>query len=212
MPPKPHENKVKSVCVFCGSSVGRDPAHAKAARELGALIGSHGWGLVFGGGDIGLMGQVAAAAYEEGAAVHGVMPVFLRHLEPPLRRGELLDITPDLQLRKTRMIGLADAFIVLPGGLGTLDEFFEVVSSAQLGALAKPIIAVNTKGYFDPLRALIDHVVREGFARENVKSLCKYVATPQAAIAAITPPVARAGAAASPRPRSAKAPPRRSRT
>jgi len=211
MPQKPYANKDKSVCVFCGSSPGRDPAYAQAARRLGTLIGQSGMGLVFGGGDIGLMGQVAETAYAAGARVHGVMPEFLRHLEPPLKHGETLEITPDLQQRKKRMLALADAFIILPGGLGTLDEFFEVVTSVQLGALAKPIVVVNTKGYFDSLRKLMDHIVREGFARTSIKSHFKYVATPEAAIAAITRPVARARAAASPRPRSAKVPPKRSR-
>jgi uncharacterized protein (TIGR00730 family) len=210
---KPHANKDKnSVCVFCGSSPGRDPAYAKAARRLGAAIGAQGWGLVFGGGDIGLMGEVAEAAYAAGARVHGVMPEFLRHLEPPLKKGEQLEITPDLQARKGRMLAEAGAFIILPGGLGTLDEFFEVVTSAQLGVLAKPIVVVNTKGYFEPLRALMAHVVREGFARRSVLSLCTFVATPEAAMKAITRPVARGGRAASPRRRSAKVRPKRNRT
>jgi uncharacterized protein (TIGR00730 family) len=211
MPQRPHKDKVKRVCVFCGSSVGRDPAYAQAARALGALIGAHGLKLVFGGGNIGLMGEVAREAYHHGAKVLGVMPAFLRYLEPPLQKGEALEFTPDLQARKNRMLALADAFIILPGGLGTLDEFFEVVTSKQLGVFAKPIVVLNTKGYFDPLRALLDHVVREGFARRTIGSHCRYAATPQAAIAAIIRPAARAGRTASPRRRSAKGPPTRSR-
>ncbi len=210
MAQKPQTNKVKYVCVFCGSSVGRDPAHAKAARALGRLIGESGWGLVFGGGDIGLMGEVAEAAYGGGAPVHGIMPAFLRHLEPPLKRGERLTFTADLQKRKGLMLK-AHAFIILPGGLGTLDEFFEVVTSAQLGALDKPIVVLNTKNYFAPLRALMRHIVREGFARAETAKLCTFVATPKAAMAAITRPVARGGRRASLRRQSKRVRPRRSR-
>ncbi len=192
MAQSPHMNKEKrrGVCVFCGSSMGADPAYAQAARRLGALIGESGRALVFGGGDIGLMGEVAREAYARGAAVHGVLPAFLRHLEPPLKKGEELEITPDLQQRKTRMIALADAFIVLPGGLGTLDEFFEVLTSAQLGALAKPIVVLNTNGYFDLLRALLAHAIEMGFARADSTALCRFVATPEEAMAAINSPVA----------------------
>lgn len=203
MAQSPHgiKEKRRSVCVFCGSSIGADPAYGEAARELGRLIGESGMGLVFGGGDIGLMGEVAREAHAKGAAVHGVLPAFLRHLEPPLKKGEELEITPDLQQRKTRMIALADAFIVLPGGLGTLDEFFEVLTSAQLGALAKPIVVLNTNGFFNSLRALLTHVIDAGFARASAASLCTFVATPEEAIAAISPPAAASVKTASPPPR-----------
>jgi len=158
-----------------------------------------------------LMGRVARAAHAQGAKVTGIMPEFLSHLEPPLKKGEALEFTDDLQTRKGRMLALADAFIILPGGLGTLDEFFEVVTSAQLGVLAKPIIAINTKGYFDPLRALIDHVVENGFAKPAIKSHCLFAATPQEAMKAITRPPRRGTHEAIPRRRSTPAPPRRKR-
>jgi uncharacterized protein (TIGR00730 family) len=179
------EKRQRSVCVFCGSSPGRDPAYAEAARELGALLAANGFSLVFGGGNIGLMGEVARAVRAGGAPVIGVLPAFLRHLEPPLKSAEELIITPDLQQRKARMLALADAFIILPGGLGTLDEYFEVLTSAQLHALGKPIILMNTSGYFDPLKALLDHVVREGFANKNLFDLQRIAASPQEAIAAL---------------------------
>ena len=183
----PHMNKEKRrVCVFCGSSAGADPAYALAARRLGTLIGERGMGLVFGGGDIGLMGEVARAAHAAGAGIEGVLPEFLRHLEPPLKDGETLEITPDLQTRKTRMLAMADAFVILPGGLGTLDEFFEVLTSAQLGALKKPIVVLNTNGFFDLLRDLIAQIIRAGFARADAASLCRFVATPEEAIAAVS--------------------------
>ena len=158
---------------------------ASGAGRLGTLIGEGGMDLVFGGGDVGLMGEVARAAHATGAGVHGVMPEFLRYLEPPLKEGETLEFTPDLQQRKERMLSLADAFVILPGGLGTLDEFFEVLTSAQLGALKKPIVVLNTNGYFDSLRELIAHVIRSGFARGDAASLCHFVTTPDEALAAI---------------------------
>jgi uncharacterized protein (TIGR00730 family) len=181
-PPGDKEKRQRSVCVFCGSSSGRDPRHAEAARELGILLAANGFSLVFGGGNIGLMGEVARAVRAGGAPVIGVLPAFLKHLEPPLKSAEELIITPDLQQRKARMLALADAFVVLPGGLGTLDEYFEVLTSAQLHTLGKPIVVVNTAGYFDPLKALLDHVVGEGFANANLFELQHIVADPEEAV------------------------------
>ncbi len=181
-PPSDKEKRRRAVCVFCGSSPGRDPRHAEAAQELGTLLAANGFSLVFGGGNIGLMGEVARAVRAGGASVIGVLPKFLEHLEPPLRSAEELIVTPDLQQRKQRMLALADAFVILPGGLGTLDEYFEVLTSAQLHALGKPVILVNVAGYFDPLKALLDHVVREGFANASVFDLQHIVASPHEAL------------------------------
>ena len=171
-----------TLCVFCGSSPGDDPSYAEAARELGKLIGGGGHRLVFGGGGIGLMGEVARAARDEGAEVIGILPAFLRHLEPPLKSAEELIITPDLQLRKSRMIAMADAFLLLPGGLGTMDEYFEVVTSAQLHVHRKPVVVINVNGYFAPLRDLVDHIVSHGFARPDVAALHTFVDTPEDAM------------------------------
>jgi uncharacterized protein (TIGR00730 family) len=179
------EKRRRAVCVFCGSSPGRDPRYAEAARQLGTLLAANGFSLVFGGGNIGLMGEVARAVRAGGAPVIGVLPKFLEHLEPPLRSAEELIVTPDLQQRKQRMLALADAFVILPGGLGTLDEYFEVLTSAQLHALGKPVILVNVAGYFDPLKALLDHVVSEGFANANLFELQHIVAGPEEAIATL---------------------------
>jgi uncharacterized protein (TIGR00730 family) len=184
-PPGGKEKRQHAVCVFCGSSPGRDPRYAEAARELGALLAANGFSLVFGGGNIGLMGEVARAVRAGGAPVLGILPKFLEHLEPPLKSAEELIITPDLQQRKQRMLALADAFVLLPGGLGTLDEYFEVLTSAQLHALAKPIVLMNIAGYFDPLKTLLDHVVREGFANASLFELQHIVADPQEAIATL---------------------------
>jgi len=174
-----------SICVFCGSSPGTNTAYSEAARELGRLIGERGHRLVFGGGFVGLMGELARAASEAGAPIIGVLPEFLRHVEPPRELLEELFITEDLQVRKARMIELADAFVILPGGMGTMDEYFEVVTTAQLATHRKPIVLIDVNGYFKPLDDLIRHIVSHGFASESSLSLHKVVDGPQAAIAAI---------------------------
>lgn len=179
------ENRAPIVCVFCGSSLGGDPAYAEAARRLGTKIGEAGMEMVFGGGDVGLMGETARAARAAGRKVTGILPEFLRHLEPPLVSGETVEITTDLQQRKARMLALSDAFVILPGGLGTLDEFFEVVTSVQLNVFNKPIVAVDTNGFYAPLRALLEHVVKAGFARTESLALCRFAATPEEAMTQI---------------------------
>ena len=128
------------------------------------------------------MGETARAVRGGGGDVAGVLPEFLRWIERPPEWEQNLTITPDLQLRKTRMLAMADAFIVLPGGAGTMDEFFEVVSSANLQILPKPIVVVDTDGFFAPLQALMEHIVREGFAKPALLATYKVVATPEAAM------------------------------
>jgi uncharacterized protein (TIGR00730 family) len=181
------DNTTKPViCVFCGSSYGSSPQYAMAARTLGRLIAERGFSLVFGGGAPGLMGEIARAVRDGGAQVAGVLPKFLRWVELPPEWEEDLVITADLQERKTRMLAMADAFVVLPGGAGTMDEFFEVVTSASLGVLTKPILVVNVEGYFDPLERLMSHIVCQGFARPKILDLYRFVDTPEEAIDAIT--------------------------
>jgi uncharacterized protein (TIGR00730 family) len=175
-----------TICVFCGSSAGNDPAYAEAARQLGKLVGEGGHRLVFGAGNIGLMGEVARAARDAGADVIGILPAFLRHLEPPLKSAEELIITPDLQQRKARMLAMSDAFILLPGGLGTMDEYFEVVTTAQLSVHRKSIILIDVKHYFQPLKALMDHIVAHGFARPEIFAHYVLVKTPEEAMRAIS--------------------------
>lgn len=175
-----------AICVFCGSSYGNNPTNAEAARRLGTLIGEQGFRLIFGGGNVGLMGETARAARAAGAPVIGILPQFLRHMEPPLKSADELIVVPDLQQRKQRMIAMADAFVLLPGGLGTFDEFFEVVTSVQLGVIAKPIVLVNLNNYFEPVETLLKHVVAEGFANEAILSHYRNVETPEAAIEAVT--------------------------
>lgn len=172
----------RTVCVFCGSSPGGDSAYLAAARRLGERMGAAGHTLVYGGGASGLMGELARTALTAGAKVIGVRPTPLDHLERPLGGIEMIH-TSDLFERKQRMIAMSDAFLVLPGGLGTLDEFFEVVTTAQLGLHEKPIVLVNTEGYFDPLLALLRHVNGAGFIYRDVSRLFQVVDTPDAAIA-----------------------------
>jgi len=160
-----------AICVFCGSSYGDDPAFRDAARAIGMGIAKAGWSMVFGGGGNGLMGDVARSAQAGGAAVQGIIPAFLQALEPPISAEEKLIVTPHLQERKVQMLQMSDAFIVLPGGLGTFDEFFEVAVEAQLGVHDKPIVVVNVNGYYNALDALLHAMVKAGFAREKILKL-----------------------------------------
>src|ERR1700744_2339700 len=170
-----------AVCVFCGSSFGKDPAFRDAARAIGAGIAKMGYSLVFGGGGLGLMGDVAKAALDSGSSIQGIMPAFLQALEPGVSPQEKLIITPHMQERKQLMLEMSDAFIVLPGGLGTFDEFFEVAVEAQLGVHKKPIIVVNVDGFFDPLDAMLRGIVEKGFARPVVMELYRLADGPEAA-------------------------------
>lgn len=174
-----------TIGVFCGSSAGDDPAFLAEAAALGRLMGAAGMDMVFGGGAIGLMGETARAMREMGRPVHGVLPDFLRGLEPPMTNGETVEITADLQERKRRMLALADGFVILPGGLGTLDEFFEVITSVQLAVFAKPIVVLDTKNFYAPLKALLEHVARHGFVKAESLEACRFVATPQQAVEAL---------------------------
>ena len=171
-----------AICVFCGSSFGTDTAFREAAQAVGAGIAQMGARMVFGGGSPGLMGETAKAAREAGTPVEGILPGFLRDVEPPLAEGETTEIVNDLFVRKQQMIDRSDAFIVLPGGLGTYDEFFEVLTAAQLGVHAKPIVLVNVKGYFNALDALIRDTVKMGFAAESALALYRMADSAKAAL------------------------------
>ncbi len=160
----------KSICVYCGARSGRSPAYAEAARAMGAAIAENGWRLVYGAGDIGIMGQVARAAQAGGAETLGVIPTHLMTAEVAKRDLHHLVITETMHERKKVIFMNADAVAVLPGGAGSLDEFFEVLTWAQLGLHQKPVFLVNIEGYWEPLIALIDHVIAEGFADAGLKS------------------------------------------
>jgi uncharacterized protein (TIGR00730 family) len=176
------EKNKKAICVFCGASFGNDPQFRQAARAIGAGIAALGCSMVFGGGGLGLMGDAARAAREGSTTVEGILPGFLRDAEPPLTHGETTEIVADLFVRKQQMIARSDGFIVLPGGLGTFDEFFEVVTAAQLGVHAKPIIVVNVCGYFDALQTMLQATVKAGFATAAALTLYRLADGPDAAL------------------------------
>ena len=157
--------KVGRICVFCGSSVGADPKYVAEARSLGLRIAGGGWGLVYGGTSIGLMGATSDAALSGGAEVIGVLPQTLQDREIAHRGLTKLHMVGSMHERKALMASLSDAFIALPGGYGTLDEFFEIVTWAQLKIHSKPCLVINTDGYFDFLLRFLDHAVREEFVR-----------------------------------------------
>lgn len=160
-----HRARLRRVCVFCGSNVGTRPAYVEHARLLGSLLAEQRIGVVYGGGSIGLMGALAEAAARAGGEVIGVIPeALIVHERGDTAVGELRVVTT-MHERKALMVELSDAFIVLPGGFGTLDEFFETVSWAQLGIHRKPIGLLNTEGFFDSLLAAIAHAVAEGFIK-----------------------------------------------
>jgi uncharacterized protein (TIGR00730 family) len=153
------------ICVFCGSSVGADPKYVAEAKSLGLRIAGGGWGLVYGGTSIGLMGATADAALSGGAEVIGVLPQTLQDREIAHRGLTKLHMVGSMHERKALMASLSDAFIALPGGYGTLDEFFEIVTWAQLSIHSKPCLVINTDGYFDFLLRFLDHAVREEFVK-----------------------------------------------
>jgi len=176
-----------SICVFCGASFGNDPRFRAAAQALGSGLAAMGCDLVYGGGTPGLMGIVSRAAQDGGANVQGIIPAFLQALEAnaPVTPEEKLIVTPHLQERKALMLQVSDAFIVLPGGLGTFDEFFEVATEAQLGVHKKPIIVVNVDGFFDPLDTMLRGIVEKGFARPMILELYHLADGPEAALLAL---------------------------
>lgn len=168
--------KLTALCVFCGSRAGVDPTHALEGEKLGRLLAERGVELVYGGGGIGLMAIVANAAIAAGGRVTGVIPGFLRAYEVGVVNGATEVVVEGMHERKARMFEISDAFVVLPGGLGTLDESIEITTWKQLQQHNKPIIFVNTNGYWDPYFALIDRVVEGGFGHHKVKDLFSIVA------------------------------------
>lgn len=158
-----------SVCVFCGSRPGRDPVWTETATLLGRAIADHDWRLVYGAGDVGLMGTVARAAQAAGADTFGVIPAHLMHGEVGKRDLTRFVVTEDMHERKKVMFMNSDAIVVLPGGAGTLDEFFEVLTWRQLGLHTHPILLLDIAGYWQPLLALLDHVIDQGFADASLR-------------------------------------------
>ncbi len=177
---------LRSVCVFCGSRPGHNPAHVQAARDLGAGLAEKGWRLVYGAGDVGLMGEVARAAQTAGARTLGVIPTHLIGREKGKRDLSQFIITEDMHERKKVMFMNSDAIVVMPGGAGSLDEFFEVLTWAQIGLHGKPIFLLDVEGYWQPLLALIDHTVAEGFADASIRTLFTALPDVEALTAALS--------------------------
>jgi len=167
-------SEIRRICVYCGSGSGSDSDFVKAARAFGHILAKAGIGLVYGGGSVGLMGALATAVLENDGEVTGIIPAFLTNREHALRRGELI-VTRDMHERKARMFELADAFVALPGGIGTLEEVVEQMTWAQLGRHRKPILLANVKGFWEPLCVLLNHMEELHFIRAGL--MVKYLVT-----------------------------------
>ena len=186
----PLKPAIRTVCVFCGSSQGRRAEYGAAAAALGTLLAQRRISLVYGGGNIGLMGVVANACLAAGGKVIGVIPEALVGREVAGERVEhsgvtRLEIVDSMHTRKARMAELADGFIALPGGFGTFEELFEILTWAQLGFHHKPVGLLNVAGYFDPLLKLCDQAVTEGFLRADNRSLLMSFGGPEELLAAM---------------------------
>jgi len=160
-----------SICVFCGARPGHNPAHKAAAIATGQAFAAQDWRLVYGAGDVGLMGEVARSAQSAGAQTLGIIPTHLLNMEVGKRDLTTFVVTETMHERKKVMFTNSDAIVVLPGGAGSLDEFFEVLTWAQIGLHRKPIFLLNINGYWAPLLALLDHIITEGFADASIKTL-----------------------------------------
>ncbi len=181
----PSHSSPRRVAVYCGSANGNDPAYLAEARALGAAIAAAGLGLVYGGASVGLMGAVADAALAGGAEVIGVLPDILAGKEIAHAGLTRLELVSTMHERKARMAELADAFLILPGGYGTLEELLEVVTWAQLRLHAKPCILINTAGYWDGLLAFLDKAVESGFLKAKNRALLQVGASAEEAVMTI---------------------------
>ncbi len=174
--------RISAVAVYCASSDAIHDAYREAAQNLGKSIASSNRSLIYGGGGIGLMGVVADAVAENGGRVHGIITETLVNLEQARHNCDELEVVPTMRERKRRMEELADAFIALPGGIGTYEELLEIIVGKLLAEHAGPIVLVDVKGYFQPLIALLDHTIKEGFMNAGVRELFQVVQTPDQAI------------------------------
>lgn len=175
--------EIRSLCVYCGSSPGNDPAYAAAAAEMGRLLARRGITLVFGGGKVGLMGTVADAALAAGGRVHGVIPHALSGKEVLHPGLSEIEVVASMHERKARMAELSDAFVALPGGLGTYEELFETWTWGQLGWHAKPVALLDVNGFYAKLAGFLDHVVEQGFVKEIHRRMLLVESDPEALLA-----------------------------
>src|SRR5690349_18529957 len=163
-----HMNQIKTVCVYCGSGPGTNPRFVETAQALGKIFAENNIRLVYGGGSVGLMGAIAKSVLDHGGAVTGIIPDFLRARENALTRVQELVVTPDMHERKRLMFERSDAFVALPGGVGTLEELVEQLTWKQLGRHTKPILLANVDGFWEPLLALLAHMRATQFIRPNL--------------------------------------------
>ena len=161
-------NKIKTVCVYCGSGPGTNPQFVEAAHALGKIFAENGVSLVYGGGSVGLMGAVAKSVRDHGGKVIGIIPEFLVSRENAVARGQELIVTPDMHERKRLMFERSDAFVALPGGIGTLEELVEQLTWQQLGRHSKPVLLANIDGFWEPLLALLAHMRETEFIRPTL--------------------------------------------
>lgn len=161
-------SKIRKICVYCGSGPGVDPAFVESARAFGTLLAKNGIGLVFGGGSVGMMGAIAKSVREHGGEVTGIIPEFLVAREHAMRGADNLIVTRDMHERKRKMFEMADAFVAMPGGVGTLEEVVEQMTWVQLGRHRKPILLANIKHFWDPLCSLINHMKALEFIRDDL--------------------------------------------
>ena len=181
----PHSNSTRRVAVYCGSAKGSHPAFLAEAKALGTALAAAGLGLVYGGANIGLMGAVADSALAGGAEVIGVLPEVLSGREIAHTGLTRLETVATMHQRKARMVALADAFLILPGGYGTLDEMMEIVTWSQLRMHAKPCIAINTNGYWDGMMRFLDTAVEAGFLQPENRTLLQVAANAHQAVRAV---------------------------
>jgi hypothetical protein len=161
-------NKIKTVCVYCGSGPGTNPQFIEAAKALGQALAENGIRLVYGGGSLGIMGAVASSVLDHGGQVTGIIPDFLKMKENALKRVQEMVVTPDMHERKRQMFERSDAFVALPGGIGTLEELVEQLTWQQLGRHSKPVLLANIDGFWEPLFALIAHMRATQFIRPTL--------------------------------------------
>ncbi len=181
-------SSISSICVFCGASVGKDPAYVAAATDLGHRMAQAGMRLVYGAGNVGMMGAVADAVLARGGEAVGVIPEFLKEREMAHKGLTEIHVVDSMHTRKRMMFDLSDAFIVLPGGLGTLEEMFEMITWRQLGRHQKPIVLISTKDYWAPFEAMVDRVVDNDFAHGRVETYFHVASDPASAIAYLSAP------------------------
>jgi uncharacterized protein (TIGR00730 family) len=162
-------NSIRNVCVYCGSGLGKNPAYTAAARTLGAELAANRIGLVYGGGGLGLMGEVARSTLDHGGQVTGIIPGFLTEKEQMIRDADELIVTEDMHERKRIMFERSDAFVALPGGVGTLEELVEQLTWVQLGRHTKPVVVANIEGFWNPFLSLLTHMKADAFIRPGLE-------------------------------------------